>query len=350
MDKMPTPEIRIETSDNRTLPQARTPRVSYPQKWTAYNEAQTNEKRIFLDLLWDLIQQVEEPKRTGPGRPPARIGEMIFACCDKIYLNFSSRRTQSDLQLAHDLGYLSIVPHFNTILKYLNDPNITSILRKLVEFTALPLQQLEETFAVDSTGFSTSIYSQWNGVRSRQEDHRMYVKAHVMCGVRTNVITSILVTPGVVADSRLLPTLLDSTARRFNVKELCADKGYSSRGNLIAIDEHGAIPYIPFRKGARPRASGDVIWRKMVLFFKDHKEEFMARYHLRSNVESVFSMMKRKQGLSLWTKSFVAQENELLCKALVHNICVLIQEIYVSGVTVDFESLAGDELMCKSVS
>ncbi len=70
----------------------------------------------------------------------------------------------------------------------------------------------------------------------------------------------------------------------------------------------------------------------------------------RSNVESTFSMMKRKQGTALRTKSYVAQVNELLCKAVVHNICVLIQEIFVSGVTVDFQALAEDELMCKSLA
>ena len=87
----------------------------------------------------------------------------------------------------------------------------------------------------------------------------------------------------------------------------------------------------------------------MLHFFREHKEEFLAHYHLRSNVESVFSMMKRKQGTSLRSKKDIAQINELLCKGLVHNICVLIQEMFESGIKVDFESLAEDELMCKTL-
>jgi transposase len=361
MSKMPTPTEPNEIDNNSTFCSTVTEgdssetaseaeRITYPQDWAAYNEAQTNEKLLFLSLMGELVQQVEEPPRTGAGRPPANVGEMIFACCVKTYLNFSSRRTQSDLQLAHQLGYLTFVPHFNTVLKYLNDPNLTNTLMRLVEFTALPLQQLEDKFAVDSTGFSTSTFSRWNGIRGREEDHRLYVKAHVMCGVRTNVICSIRVTPGEVADSKLLPELVTSTAQKFKVREVLADKGYSSRKNLEAVRRHGGIPYIAFRRGATAKTKGNLVWRDMVRFFRDHKEEFLAHYHLRSNVESVFSMIKRKQGASLKTKSYVAQVNELLCKALVHNICVLIQEIYVSGVTVDFQALAEDELMCKSLA
>jgi len=58
-------------------------------------------------------------------------------------------------------------------------------------------------------------------------------------------------------------------------------------------------------------------------------------------------MMKRKQGTHLKSRNEIAQTNEILCKALVHNICVLIQEIFESGITVDFQALAEDELMCK---
>jgi transposase len=87
----------------------------------------------------------------------------------------------------------------------------------------------------------------------------------------------------------------------------------------------------------------------MYVFFRDRKEEYLAHYHRRSNVESAFSMMKRKQGTFLRSRNSVAQVNELICKVLVHNICVLIQETFESGIQVDFESLAEDELMCKTL-
>lgn len=361
MDKMPTPRTPIAVNDNSTFcpslemtqedgaSLALSAPVSYPQDWTAYNEAQTNEKVLFLQLLGELTEQVSKPARIGAGRPRTDLGEMIFACCLKIYLNFSSRRTESDLKLAERLEYIGHVPHFNTILKYLNDPSLTPTLMKLVEFSALPLKQLEDKFAVDSTGFSTSVFARWYGTSRKNEEQRTYVKAHVMCGVKTNVITSIEVTPGTVSDFNMFPALVESTAKRFQMKEVSADKGYSSRKCMEVVNKHGAIPYIAFRKHSRGLAQGSQTWRTMFVYFRDHKDEFMAHYHLRSNIESTFSMMKRKQGTYLRSKKGVAQINEILCKALVHNICVLIQETFESGIRVDFESLAEDELMCKTL-
>ena len=42
----------------------------------------------------------------------------------------------------------------------------------------------------------------------------------------------------------------------------------------------------------------------------------MAHYHQRSNVESTFSMVKRKFGASVRAKTPAAQLNEVLLKAL----------------------------------
>jgi transposase len=61
-------------------------------------------------------------------------------------------------------------------------------------------------------------------------------------------------------------------------------------------------------------------------------EDFLERYHKRSNVESTFSMMKRKFGDSLRSKTDVAMTNEALCKILCHNIVVLIHEMFELGI------------------
>lgn len=323
------------------------PRVSYPQDWAAYNEAQTNEKLLFLQLLGELTAQVPNQIRTGAGRPSADLGEMIFSCCLKIYLNFSSRRTESDLKIAQQLEYLGHTPHFNTILRYLNKPELKPILKQLIEFSAMPVKQLEEHFAADSSGFSTSMFGRWYDVRTNRQERRLFKKAHVMVGVQTNVIASIEITDGSVSDYECFPALLGDVCKNMSVKEVSADMGYSSRKVLGLISEHGAIPFIPFKKNANNRAEGYPIWKAMYRYFHEHREEFMSHYHKRSNVESVFSMMKRKQGTHLKSKNEIAQVNEILCKALVHNICVLIQEIFESGITVDFQALAEDELMCK---
>ena len=62
------------------------------------------------------------------------------------------------------------------------------------------------------------------------------------------------------------------------------------------------------------------------------KDEFLAHYHRRSNVESTVMMIKSKFGDAVRSKSDVAAKNEVLCKFLCHNICCLISAMYELGI------------------
>ena len=53
-------------------------------------------------------------------------------------------------------------------------------------------------------------------------------------------------------------------------------------------------------------------------------------------METAFSMIKAKFGASVRAKTPIAQVNEVLCKVLCHNICVLIQSIYELGLEPTF--------------
>ena len=48
-------------------------------------------------------------------------------------------------------------------------------------------------------------------------------------------------------------------------------------------------------------------------------------------------MLKAKFGAAIRSKTDVAQVNELLCKVLCHNLCVLIQCVYELGIEPAFE-------------
>ena len=69
----------------------------------------------------------------------------------------------------------------------------------------------------------------------------------------------------------------------------------------------------------------------MFHMFAYHRETFLCRYHQRSNVETTFSMIKAKFGDSLRSKSDTGQINEVLCKVICHNLCVLIACIHEIG-------------------
>ena len=65
----------------------------------------------------------------------------------------------------------------------------------------------------------------------------------------------------------------------------------------------------------------------MYNFFKKNNEEYMKKYHLRSNAESGMRMIKARFGDLTHIKNDVGAKNDVLIKVLCHNLCVLCQEI-----------------------
>lgn len=318
------------TTVTETVRVTETVKRTYAQNWPAYNAAQTNEKDKFLVLLRDLCRGLPEPPQTR-GRPRLPLTDAVFSAAFKVYSTVSARRFMSDLREAHGRGLISKVPCHNAVLNALENPGLTPILRALITESSLPLKAVEVDFAVDSSGFSTSRFTRWfdhkYGTPKTQHD---WVKVHLMCGVRTNIVTAVEILGRDANDSPLLPPLVKATARNFALAEVSADKGYASKANTEAIANTGAAPFIAFKSTATGEGGG--AWSKAFGYFMYRREEFLAHYHKRSNVESTFSMIKRKFGDSLRSKTDIAMVNEALAKVLCHNLVVLIHEMYELGI------------------
>jgi len=305
-------------------------RKTYPQNWPAYNSAQQNEKREFQKLLFNLCKGLPTPPQTGRGQRRLPMSDAIFCAVFKVYSTVSARRFTSDLCDAQAKGYIDKVPHFNSVLNYLENPDLFPILTDLIERSALPLQSVESNFAVDSTGFAFSRFTRWYDIKyNRFTSEQQWVKAHICTGVKTNVVTAIEIKEKDTGDAPQLPPLLETTAKNFTVREVSADKGYSSRDNHNAIERHGADPYIMFKANTTGNVGG--MFQKAWHLFSYHRETFLAHYHQRSNVESTVMMIKTKFGDAVRSKTDVAAKNEVLCKVLCHNLCCLISAMYELG-------------------
>jgi transposase len=307
-----------------------TKQTTYPQNWSAYNEAQTQEQDKFQTLLADLCSGLTtvQPKS---GRPRLPLSDAVFSVAFKVYSTVSQRRFMSDLRGAHGRGFVSKVPHFNSISNYLENPDLTPVLFNLITKSSLPLKSVETDFAVDSSGFTTCRFTRWfdhkYGQVRQQHD---WVKCHLICGVKTNIVTAVEILGRNTNDSIVLPALVENTAQNFQIAEVSADKGYASRSNAALVASVGATPFISF--ASHHRGNGGGTWEKMYHYFQFRRTEFLSHYHKRSNVESTFSMMKRKFGDSLRSKTDVAMVNETLCKILCHNLVVLIHEMCELGI------------------
>lgn len=328
----------VEQDRRNVQPSPKIKRPTYPQDWPNYNAAQVNERRHFMTLLADLCRPIPDPPRKpGPGRKPIPLADAIYGACFKVYSTLSARRFSGDLEEAHAQGHIGQLLHFNSVLKCLESPAVTPILTSLIQRSSLPMQAIETTFAPDSSGFCTSRFIRWFDVKygiTRQEAE--WVKVHIMTGTKTNIVTAAEIHGRDANDSPILPSLLKTTAETFTIREVPADKGYISVENLEVIAGAGAMPFIPFKSNHTGDAGG--LWEKMFHYFLFRRDEFLQHYHQRSNVESTLSMVKRKFGDSVRSKTDTAMKNEVLAKLVCHNICCVIAAWYELGIDPVFSS------------
>lgn len=311
--------------------------------WHKYNQAKTNEKRMFYLLLDDLLNVITEPIHDN-GRPPVPVRDLLFCSCIKSYNNFSARRISSDLQHAKNMGFVRVLPHYNTLLAFMNNAFLSDLLNQLITITALPLKSVETDFALDSSGFGSYQYERWIRVRfqralEKEYSKRNYVKAHIAIGTTTQIITAVEITPGNFSDTKQLPLLVNRTHENFEPKRWTADKGYSSRKNMQLIGSLEAVPFIAFKNNSTGTSKGCPIWNAMFTYFQMYREQYDKFYHRRSLIESTFSIIKRKYGEFLRSKNFEAQKNEVLLKCLCHNISQLVEEIYQNNINIKFKPL-----------
>ena len=327
------------------------PKPTYSQEWAAYTQAQVNEKSKFLELLFALCSLIEEPIQ-HMGRPRIHAADRVFSSVFKVYECLSGRRFMSDLMEAKRRGFVSQMPTYSAISRYLESEELTPILKDLIIESSLPLKAVESNFAVDSSGFSTGTHqkwadAKWGKVQAQYADKETlarinkkdWIKVHLMCGCKTNVVTSVEITHAYAGDSTQFAPLVEKTAENFTMNTVCADKAYSSSKNLQLVLVKGAQPYIAFKSNANANRSDKrqtSVWKRMYHLFKYNEEWFMRHYHQRSNVETTFSMIKRKFGERLRSKTHTARVNEVLCKILCHNLCCLVQSMYELGIDVDF--------------
>jgi len=298
---------------------------SYKQNWPMYNEAQQTEKIRFQKLLFDLCRGLPNLEQTGSGRRWTPLADMVFICGLKVYTTVSSRRFACDLKDAHASGYLSRLPNSVSVCSFLENARLTPVLKNLIVRSSLPLSMFETRFAPDSSGFSTSRFVRWHDEKyGCERSGHDWVKAHAICGVQTNIVTAVEIGGRDAGDSPFFKPLLQTTAANFTVKEVPADKAYLSHDNLALVDGLGGTAFVPYKTNSQPGEAGS-LWEKMYFYYQFRRDEFLQHYHQRSNIESTFSMVKAKFRDHVRSKTDVAMTNEVLCKFLCHNICVIHQ-------------------------
>jgi hypothetical protein len=114
--------------------------------------------------------------------------------------------------------------------------------------------------------------------------------------------------------------LLAEALRWVRLTQLTADAGYDSEDNhTFARNEHGVRTIIPAKHG-RPTAKPPTgrYWRLMKSRFD------RTAYRRRSQVETVISIIERRQGVHVHARSYHNPCRELRLIVLTHNLMILV--------------------------
>lgn len=340
-----TPKERAEEAleamkwmDEHPMDRPYTGRQEPDRDWSVYNTARQNQYSLFIHLITDLTDYIDDPQDTGGrGRPRTPLSTIIQYAVLREYTKADLRKVEGLLDVLNDAGLIETSCNYTTVSRRMQEVETIQALQHLIHVSSLPFANLETVFAADATGLPMHKYDRYFTMKyGGEEKERQWKKLHLMVGVESTIATAARVTDGHSHESPVFTTLLDDTGKLFQIEEVLADKAYSSRENLDAVDEYGGTPYIPFQRNVTGNAGGSYTWMRMYQMFQENTQKFRRHYHKRSNVESAFGSIKARFDHDLDARNETSLQAEALCKVLCHNICVIIDAMYELGLDPGF--------------
>jgi hypothetical protein len=186
-------------------------------------------------------------------------------------------------------------------------PDHITIWRRLAAETAAPVvSPRSAVVAIDSTGFGTTVRSEW--LRDKWRKRRGFVKAHVAVDVNTLEVLAVVVTDDTVHDAEVFAPLVQQLLDRgVRVTRVLADGAYDSRTNFDLLRACNIEAGIKVRKNASMKRLGHSFARPMAVrehnFLGNWLWERRYAYSLRWVIEYVFSAVKRTLGGEVRSRS-----------------------------------------------
>lgn len=260
----------------------------------------------------------------------------LFACLVlKIFYKLDYRGVVALLQDSQDLRAileLHVVPHYTTLQKALDRLLVSRHAQALLDATVTKARQARLGLrrglcaAIDGSGFAAHHISSYyvrrrskGGKTPQKTTYRYYPSMGTVVDVDTHLILSVVPGRGPGPDIKHLVGAVEQACDRVPLGTLLADAGYDAEWSHEFLREHLGIRSIIPAKIGRPTAKlPSSPWRRLMATRFNRK-----RYGQRWQVETVFSMIKRRLGEYVAARGYWRQCRALMLKAITHNILIL---------------------------
>jgi DDE family transposase len=228
---------------------------------------------------------------------------------------------------------LKAVPHFTTLQKasqrLLTVPRVDRLLRQTVgRFYRHQRRRRVARVAFDSTGLDLGHRSSYfvrrrNGAQKRWQivAYSRFAKLEAAIDCRTHLLVAVLASRGPHPDVNRFRPLLQATLANVEPERVLADAGYDSEPNhSFAREGCGVRSFMPAMHG-RPSSKPPTGYHRRRM--KQRLNRHYGGYGQRWQIETGFSMVKRRISTVVHARSYWSQCRELLLIALTYNLMLL---------------------------
>ena len=235
---------------------------------------------------------------------------------------------QDSQQWCRDIE-LEKVPHYTTFQKAARRLLRSAKVDKLLAETVRQIQGKKKKVplaAIDSTGLESHHSSRYYIRRRSREPnlwqtttYKRYPKLGIVVDCSNHVILGYLTGQGPRPDIQDLEPTLAKTTDGVRIEWLTADAGYDSESNhRFCREQKGIRTLIPPKHGRPTKKPAKGRYRRLMQTRFDKQ-----KYGQRWQVETVMSMIKRRQSASTSGRTYHSRRRDLLLMVLTHNIMIL---------------------------
>lgn len=287
------------------------------RSWSEYNRKLVNRGSITFWLNKECLEswKVKSGKK---GRPPFSQAVIQAGLIIKTVYNLPLRSLEGFFGSILKMLEVDLkVPHYSLFCKRAKE--VAEALPKLSNRRPIEL-------AIDSSGLKVRGEGEWKVKIHGSGKRRGWIKLHIAVDPKTQELIAIEITDDKVADSTILPKLIDKAPK--TVQKVFADGAYDRANCRKALADKDIEDCIPPRRKGKIREEEGFETRNSALQIIQglggDEEAFelwkkLVHYHTRSLVETAFSRLKRLFGERLSNKKFSNLEAETIFRCHVLN-------------------------------
>ena len=236
--------------------------------------------------------------------------------------------------LRQTLG-IETVPHFTTIQKagqrLLRNAPAQALLDQTIRHARPRAKRTARRRSVkrttlDASGFEARHVSHYfmkrrakGGKAWQNTTYKRFPKLGILCDCQTHMILAAVPCRGPSPDITHFESAVGQALRRAKLETLYADAGYDAEWvHEVSRERHGVRTIIPPLIGRPTGKAPKGHWRKVM-----SERLHLTNYGQRWQVETVNSMIKRRQGSAVSATTYWSQCRALMLKAITHNILIL---------------------------